>query len=199
MAGLCLDDQLTSSILFDCNSSPIAGVNAQIILFNRNDVDRAATTFESGYENEVVTNFALLSGKTTKLLEGYQRSNNPGFDVVKKENRPDGVSHVLEFVVFQLTKVNKKALNEFLRGARVGAIVRNIYEGPGMKDAFEIYGYNTGMEISTGTRRLNTDDGVTPITLTSVAGEEEPYAPYTFLVNDSYADTLAAFNALIPA
>jgi hypothetical protein len=199
MAGLCLTDQLTGSILFDCNSAPVAGVNSQIVLINRADVDRAATSFESGYENEVMTNLTLLSGKTSKLLEGYQRSNNPGFDIVKKENRPDGVTHVLEFVVFQLTKDNKKSLNEFLRGARVIAVVRNIYEGPAQKDAFEIYGYATGLEISDGTRRLNADDGVTPITLSSVAGEEEPTMPYTFLVNDSYADTLAAFEALKPA
>ena len=174
-------------------------MNSQIILINRDDVDRAATTFESGYENEVVTSLTLLSGKTAKLLEGYQRSNNPGFDIVKKENRPDGVSHVLAFVVFQLTKANKKSLNEFLRGARVVAVVRNIYEGPSQKDAFEIYGYATGLEISEGTRRLNDEDAVTPITLTSVEGEEEPSVPYTFLVDNSYADTLAAFEALKPA
>ncbi len=198
MAGLCLTDQLTGSILFDCNSAPVAGVNSQIVLINRDDIDRAATTFESGYENEVITNLVLGSGKTAKLLEGYQRSNNPGFDIVKKENRPDGVSHVLEFVVFQLNKDNKKSLNEFLRGARVVAVVRNIYEGAAQKDAFEVYGYATGLEISDGTRRLNADDGVTPITLTSVAGEEEPTIPYTFLVNNSYADTLQAFEALKP-
>lgn len=195
MAGLCLTDKLTQDILFDCSLPPIAGVNAIVKVINYDDIDRAATTFLTGFETEQIDNLALVEDAEVITFEGYKRSNNTGFDLVKVENRPDKFSHLLEFVIFQLTKGNKKALNELSRGARLVIVVQNIFLGPGKLDAFEVYGFETGLEIQSATRRINDNDGVTNVTLQSAAGEEEPNAPYTWLDTD-FATTKALFDAL---
>jgi len=194
MAELCVD-KLTEDILYACASPPVAGVNAVVKIINYDDIDRAATTFATGFTSEVIDNLAIVEDAPVLTLQGYKRSNNPGFDLVKVENRPDKFTHLLEFIIFQLTKENKKALNQLTKGARIVVIVQNVYLGPDKGDAFEIYGFDTGLEIQTATRRLNDNDGVTNVTMQSQDGEEEPNAPYTWLDTD-YATTKAAFDAL---
>lgn len=195
MPELC-DSLLSVANVFDCDNPPIGGAEINMIAINRADIDIAVTTFLTSYEKEVMTNLTLKVGKKGYLFQGHKTSNNPGFELVKKEIGKDKFRHLLDAVIFNNSKDAKKSLNEFASGANIVLVVENVGKGAQNKDAFEVYGYHAGLEIQTATRRVNENEGTTAVTFSSVENKEEPFAPYLLLSTD-YATTKSLFDGLL--
>lgn len=183
---------LTGDILFDCDNAMVAGLEVNVLLFNHKDIDKVASTF-SATQKTKVTNFALKAGKTGYLLQGVKQVNALRFELVKKELGPDKFKHTFAGVILNLSTENKEQLLEMSRGGLYAVIVELKWKGTGNTEAFQLGGFDCGLELMVGTFDSNVNDGVVSIELSSKDGYEETKPILTVLETD-YTTTATAFS-----
>jgi len=183
---------LTADIIFDCANAPIGGIEQNVVLINKEDIDVAATTVDDT-NRILVTNLQLKPGKTGYLLKGIKQSNGKAWELVKKENAPDKFKHTFSGVIFNPTALNKQQADQLSKGAKYVAVVEQVWKGAASADAFEILGYSSGLEITTMTNSSRENDNMIMFELASADGFEETTMPKTFLDGD-YAATKTAFT-----
>jgi len=183
---------LTADIIFDCANAPIGGIEQNVVLINKEDIDIAATTVDDT-NRILVTNLQLKPGKTGYLFKGIKQSNGKALELVKKENAPDKFKHTFSGVIFNPTALNKQQADQLSKGAKYVAVVEQVWKGAASADAFEILGYSSGLEITTMTNSSRENDNMIMFELASADGFEETTMPKTFLDGD-YAATKTAFT-----
>jgi len=183
---------LTADIIFDCANAPIGGIEQNVVLINKEDIDIAATTVDDT-NRILVTNLQLKPGKTGYLFKGIKQSNGKAWELVKKENAPDKFKHTFSGVIFNPTALNKQQADQLSKGAKYVAVVEQVWKGAASADAFEILGYSSGLEITTMTNSSRENDNMIMFELASADGFEETTMPKTFLDGD-YAATKTAFT-----
>lgn len=183
---------ITDDILLDCVNLPIAGLEVNMIIVNRKDVDLTATTFDVN-NRLLCTNFQLKSEKTGFLVEGIKQSNSKNYALVLKENLPDKFSHAISGTVFNPSVENKLQVAQLALGATYVAIVQQKWKGADNKDAFEILGFNVGLKLTEATNNSGENDNTIVLTLASEDGFEEPTLPLNLLMTD-YATTEVVFG-----
>jgi len=185
-------EELTADILLDCDNLPIAGLEVNALIFNKNDIDRTAVTFDVT-NNILVTNFQLLSGKTGYKIEGIKQSNAKNYSLVVNENLPDKWLHQFNGIVFNPTADNKKQLNDLSKDGRYVVIIEQLWKGANDASAFEVLGYNVGLKLTESVNNsVENANGIT-LVLASEAGYEETDVPYNVLETD-YTTTKTAFD-----
>ena len=188
--------KLTSGFTADCDNLPIAGLEADVTVLNFEDIDRTLTTLNA--DKTLITALTMNTGTNGYKWEGFKQSNVAGFETVERDNLPDGFKHRLSGVIYKLSADARKELNALARGARLVIIVERKFKGGATQDcAFEVYGYDSGMELAEGTMVTNENAGTVQLTVETPDGEEEPNVPYLFFDTD-YATTKAAVDALTP-
>ncbi|NDI99554.1 hypothetical protein GWA97_10755 [Flavobacterium sp. LaA7.5] len=183
---------LTADILFDCANAPIGGIEQNIVLINKNDIDLTATTVD-GTNRILVTNLQLKPGATGYLLSGVKQSNGKAWELVKKENAPDKFKHTFSGVIFNPSATNKQQADELSKGAKYIAVVEQVWKGASSADAFEILGLTSGLELTTMTNSSKENDNMIVFELSSADGFEETTMPKTLLETD-YDTTKTAFE-----
>lgn len=183
---------LTADIVFDCANAPVAGIEQNVVLIKKEDIDyiNTATSTDS---RVVIDNLQLKPGTTGYLLTGVKQSNGKAWELVKKENAPDKFKHTFSGVIFNPTASNKEQANQLAMGAKYVVVVEQVWKGEANKDAFEILGLTSGLELSTMTNNSKENDNMIMFELASVDGYEEVTMPQTLLDVD-YAATKTAFN-----
>ena len=183
---------LTADIIFDCANAPVGGIEQNVVLINKEDIDMANTTVDA--DNRVlVTNLQLKSGKTGYLLSGVKQSNGKAWELVKKENAPDKFKHTFSGVIFNPTAENKMQASALATGAKYVAVVEQVWKGAESAEAFEILGLSSGLELMTMTNNSKESDNMIVFELSSADGFEETTMPRTLLDVD-YAATKTAFD-----
>lgn len=190
---MACDGRLISDILFDCDNAPKAGIEVNVNLFNREDIDLSAVTFD-GANKLLMTNFQLLSGKTGYTLQGVKQVNGASAELVKKETSIDAFKHVFSGVVLNFSAANKLQLQSMAEGASLVAIIELKWKGANNAEAFQVLGYEQGLELNVMTWNTKENDGTVTFELSSVDGFEEPKQVLTLLETD-YATTKTAFDA----
>ena len=184
---------IDADILADCDNALVGGLETDVLLFNRQDINLDAITYDAS--NKVLcTNFELLSGKVGFLLEGVKQVNSTAFELVKKDNGTDKKKHIFNGLILTPSAANKLQLENMSEGADFVAIVNKKWKGAENKEAFEIFGLDSGLQLQTATYNSNENDGAILFTLANPDGYEEPKIPLTLLETD-YPTTLALFNA----
>lgn len=184
---------LTADITFDCANAPIGGIEQNIVLINKDDIDTTATTYDES-NRLLVTNLQLKSGKVGYKLTGVKQANGKAWELVKKENAPDKFKHTFSGVIFNPSLDNKSQADSLSQGAKYVVVVEQLWKGAENADAFEILGLKSGLEISTMTNSSKENDNMIVFELASVDGFEEPTMPKTLLETD-YATTKTVFDA----
>jgi len=188
---------LTASIVFDCANAPVGGIEQNIVLINKDDVDVAATTLDANNEI-VVSAITLKAGKVGYTLQGVKQSNGKAWELVKKENALDKYKHTFSGVIFNPSAANKQQAHNLSKGAKYLVVVEQVWKGANNKDAFEVLGYNAGLELATMTNSSKENDNMIMFELTSADGFEEPTLPKTFLdgglTSGTYAASKTAFD-----
>jgi hypothetical protein len=190
---MACDGLITADILYDCDNSPVGGLETDVLLFNVDDIDISAITFDAA-NGDIVTNFQLLTGKTGFLLQGVKQINTASSELIKKEFSSDKHKHVFNGVVLNVTAANKQQVNIMAEGSKYVAIIDRKFKGAANAEAFLILGLESGLELLTAVWNSNENDGVLQFSLESTEGFEEPKLPNTLLETD-YATTKAAFDA----
>lgn len=183
---------LTADILFDCVNAPIGGIEQNVILIKKEDIDVAATTIDAS-SRVLVTNLQLKPGKTGFMLTGVKQSNGKAWELVKKENAPDKFKHTFSGVIFNPSAVNKQQADSLSKGAKYVAVIEQVWKGEESADAFEVLGLSSGLELMTMTNNSRENDNMILFELASADGYEETTMPRTLLDGD-YAATKTAFN-----
>ena len=182
---------ITAGFTIDCDALPIGGLESDIVLINRADVDVDAVTFDASNRIKM-TNLQLKSGKTGYGVAGVKQSNGKLYSLVVKENTYDKFTHGIRFTIFNPSSALKLQLQNMVGGSFV-AVVNQKWKGVDNVDAFEVLGYDAGLKLSVVTNDSNANDNSILVELASEANFEERNVPYTLLETD-YATTLTAFG-----
>lgn len=182
---------LTADILFDCANAPVGGIEQNVVLINKEDIDLANTTVDAT-NRILVTNLQLKPGKTGYLLSGVKQANGKAWELVKKENAPDKFKHTFSGVIFNPGATNKLQADSLSKGAKYVAVIEQVWKGVDSDDAFEILGLSSGLELMTMTNNSKENDNMIMFELSSADGYEETTMPRTLLDVD-YAATKTAF------
>ena len=191
MAVIC--GILDADFVLSCDDKAQGGLENDVLLINRSDVDYSAITYDAGNKT-IVTNFQLKSGKTGYLLQGVKQVNSTAYELVKQEFSFDTFKHTFNGVVLTPSSANKEQAEKLASGGKYVVIVNRKYKGASNADAFEIYGLESGLELETMTYNSKENNGVISFALSSAEGEDETSLPKTLLETD-YATTLTAFEA----
>lgn len=191
MAVIC--GILDADFVLSCDDKAQGGLENDVLLINRSDINYSAITYDAGNKN-IVTNFALKSGKTGYLLQGVKQVNSTSFELVKQEFSFDTFKHMFNGVVLTPSSANKEQAEKLASGGKYVVIVNRKYKGALNADAFEIYGLQSGLELETMTYNSKENNGVISFALASAEGEDETSLPKTLLETD-YDTTLTAFEA----
>lgn len=183
---------LTADILFDCANAPVGGIEQNVVLINKDDIDLSATTLDAT-NRLLVTNIQVKPGKTGYRLTGVKQANGKAWELVKKENAPDKFKHTFSGVIFSPSLANKVQADNLSKGAKYVVVVEQSWKGAGNADAFEVLGYTSGLELVTMTNNSKENDNMIMFELASADGFEETTMPKT-LLEESYTATKAAFD-----
>jgi hypothetical protein len=183
---------LTANIEFICANAPVGGIEQNVVLINKDDIDISTTTVsETGLQ---VTNLQLKSGKTGYKLSGVKQSNGKAWELVKKENAPDKFKHTFSGVIFTPSLANKIQADKLSKGGKYVVVIEQVWKGTANADAFEVLGFNSGLELTTMTNSSKENDNMIMFELASADGFEETTLPKT-LLETGYAITKTAFDA----
>lgn len=183
---------LTADILFNCSNAPVGGIEQNVILINKDDIDVVNTTTDAT-NRVLVTNLQLKPSKTGYLLSGVKQSNGKAWELVKKENAPDKFKHTFSGVIFNPSAANKQQADSLSKGAKYVVVIEQVWKGTNSEDAFEILGLTSGLELMTMTNNSKENDNMIMFELSSSDGYEETTMPRT-LLDVSYAATKTAFT-----
>lgn len=184
--------KITANFTTNCETMVVGGLETNVVLINREDIDLIATTFTAN--TLVCTNLQLKSGKTGYKIEGVKQSNGKNYSLVIKENMYNKFLHGIKATIFNPTAEGKLNLNN-MNGGNFVAVVEQKWKGVGSKDAFEILGFTQGLELTVLTNNSSENDNAILFELASLEGYEEPNVPYN-LLETNYATTKTAFDNL---
>lgn len=189
-----------NNLVFDCNNKAVGGINQTIKLINRCDINVDDWTIDTGSTDECShqieftgTDPASLGAITVSAMPG-KRLLRAAFSISNDEYGWY-YTHMVDLFsqgLSQSALCNIKALGN---GAELVAIVEQNYKGQGNLDAFQVYGWHTGLKLSDLAFDSNENNGNTIIPLSSLDPGLEPEPPYTLLMTD-YETTKAFFDSL---
>jgi hypothetical protein len=191
MAVIC--GLLDADFALSCDDKAKGGLESDVILINRDDIDYSAVTYDASNKT-IVTNLQLTSGSTGYLLQGVKQVNTTAWELVKQEFSFDTFKHTFNGVVLTPNSANKEQSEKLASGGKYVVVVNRKYKGTDNADAFEIFGLESGLELETMTYGSNENNGVISFALSSAEGEDETGLPKT-LVETDYSTTLASFVA----
>ncbi|KGO91753.1 hypothetical protein [Flavobacterium subsaxonicum] len=183
--------KLTANITFDCLNAPIGGIEQNIVLINKDDIDVTATTV-SALNRLQVTGIQLKPGTSGYRLSGIKQANGKAWELVKKENAPDKFKHTFSGVIFSPSLENKEQADKLSQGAKYVVVVEQVWKGEGNADAFEVLGLNSGLELTTMTNSSKENDNMIMFELSSADGFEETTMPKTYYWTPVSPETTAA-------
>lgn len=190
--ALNCNEILTADIAKDCNVKPVGGIEVNVVLIPFASIDKANSSIDAG-NNLLIEEIITLSGTSGYFVEGVKQSQGASFEMVKKEDSFDMYKHTFSGVVLTPSVANKKSLSEVASGSRYVAVIEKKWKGVSDADAFEVLGWDSGLEIQEMTWNTKESDGIIKFVLANADGYEEPEMTRNFLDTD-YATSKTTFN-----
>jgi hypothetical protein len=189
---------ITASILINCDQPLVVGTKDILYLINKDEIDLIGfDSLSPTGINRLVISINLFEDKFIYKIEGRNNSNEPSA-TLRKGRYFDTFEHKISFKVFDNSPETKSQIETMIQKGNLIAIIENNYRGSGDTSAFEIYGYNAGLEIVECSRVINDNDtqGAYSLALKTPEQQGEPHLPYSYLVGD-YIATKSALNSLV--
>ena len=164
---------------FDCDDT-VTGLEGQLLLINRADIDRAGT---------------VITGKTGYLVD-YAKESHISVSTKPEISDDDfnGHKHSVVLKIYGKGADDYDEIDKMVQGASLVAVVQN--KGKTLDNTFDVYGYFVGLEATEGEGRTN--GGVYTLTLGTPNNQREPKTALRWLETD-YATTKAKFDKkLVP-
>lgn len=179
MAGLDCSKIKTGFINRVCGKPAIAGTTARVILISYSDVDKS----KSVVSDNVISSLILKAGAT-----GYEVDSLPnatvGSDTINAGTYLKTHQHNVVVRIFKKSEAAKKFVNG-LTNARVIAIVENNDTGDNGDTRYEVYGWDSGLELTEITVTTEMTDGVAyQVTLANGTIAQEGSLPMSLFDTD---------------
>lgn len=179
MAGLDCSKIKTGFINQVCGKPAIAGTTARVILLSYSDVDKS----KSAVTDNVISSLILKAGAT-----GYEVDSLPnatvGSDTINAGTYLKTHQHNVVVRIFKKSEAAKKFVNG-LTNARVIAIVENNDTGNNGDTKYEVYGWDSGLELTEITVTTEMTDGVAyQVTLANGTIAQEGSLPMSLFNTD---------------
>nr|DAX59520.1 MAG TPA: hypothetical protein [Caudoviricetes sp.] len=179
MAGLDCSKIKTGFINQVCGKPSIAGTTARVILISYSDIDKA----KSVVTDNVISSLILKAGAT-----GYEVDSLPnatvGSDTINAGTYLKTHQHNVVVRIFKKSEAAKKFVNG-LTNARVIAIVENNDPGDNGDTKYEVYGWDSGLELTEITVTTEMTDGVAyQVTLANGTIAQEGSLPMSLFNTD---------------
>lgn len=179
MAGLDCSKIKTGFTNQVCGKPAIAGTAARVILISYSDADRS----KSVVTDNVISSLILKAGAT-----GYEVDSLPnatvGSDAINAGTYLKTHQHSVVVRIFKKSEAAKKFVNG-LTSARVIAIVENNDTGDGGDTKYEVYGWDSGLELTEITVTTEMTDGVAyQVTLANGTIAQEGSLPMSLFNTD---------------
>lgn len=188
MAGLDCSKIKTGFTNQACGKPAIAGTAARVILLSYSDVDKS----KSAVTDNVISSLILKTGAT-----GYEVDSLPnatvGSDTINAGTYLKTHQHSVVVRIFKKSEAAKKFVNG-LTNARVIAIVENNDTGDNGDTKYEVYGWDSGLELTEITVTTEMTDGVAyQVTLANGTIAQEGSLPMSlFDTDEATTDLLVA-------
>lgn len=186
MAGLDCSKIKTGFTNQVCGKPAIAGTTARVILLSYSDVDKS----KSVVTDNVISSLILKAGAT-----GYEVDSLPnatvGSDTINAGTYLKTHQHNVVVRIFKKSEAAKKFVNG-LTNARVIAIVENNDTGDNGDTKYEVYGWDSGLELTEITVTTEMTDGVAyQVTLANGTIAQEGSLPMSlFNTNEKTTDLM---------
>lgn len=185
MAGLDCSKIKTGFINQVCGKPAIAGTTARVILLSYSDVDKS----KSVVIDNVISSLILKAGAT-----GYEVDSLPnatvGSDTINAGTYLKTHQHNVVVRIFKKSEAAKKFVNG-LTNARVIAIVENNDTGDKGDTKYEVYGWDSGLELTEITVTTEMTDGVAyQVTLANGTIAQEGSLPMSLFDTDEVTTDL---------
>lgn len=179
MAGLDCSKIKTGFINQVCGKPAIAGTTARVILISYSDADKS----KSVVTDNVISSLILKAGAT-----GYEVDSLPnatvGSDTINAGTYLKTHQHNVVVRIFKKSEAAKKFVNG-LTNARVIAIVENNDTGDNGDTKYEVYGWDSGLELTEITVTTEMTDGVAyQVTLANGTIAQEGSLPMSLFNTD---------------
>lgn len=179
MAGLDCSKIKTGFTNQVCGKPAIAGTTARVILISYSDVDKS----KSVVSDNVISSLILKAGAT-----GYEVDSLPnatvGSDTINAGTYLKTHQHNVVVRIFKKSEAAKKFVNG-LTNARVIAIVENNNTGDNGDTKYEVYGWDSGLELTEITVTTEMTDGVAyQVTLANGTIAQEGSLPMSLFNTD---------------
>lgn len=183
--------RITTGFENDSCDVAIAGTGPRVILMNYSDIDFGLSTVE----DNVISTIVLKDG-----MIGYEVDSLPnatvGEDTINVNTYNRTHQHNLTIRIFKKSEAAKKFVNG-TTNARVVAIVQNNDRGDTGDTKYEVYGWDSGLELNDLTATTEMTDGVAYLmTLGSGTIAQEKSLPKSFFNTDE-TTTDEAVEALL--
>lgn len=186
MAGLDCSKIKTGFTNQVCGKPAIAGTTARVILISYSDVDKS----KSVVNDNVISSLILKAGAI-----GYEVDSLPnatvGSDTINAGTYLKTHQHNVVVRIFKKSEAAKKFVNG-LTNARVIAIVENNDPGDHGDTKYEVYGWDSGLELTEITVTTEMTDGVAyQVTLANGTIAQEGSLPMSlFNTNEKTTDLM---------
>lgn len=192
MAGLDCSKIKTGFINQVCGKPSIAGTTARVILISYSDIDKA----KSVVTDNVISSLILKVGAT-----GYEVDSLPnatvGSDTINAGTYLKTHQHNVVVRIFKKSEAAKKFVNG-LTNARVIAIVENNDTGDNGDTKYEVYGWDSGLELTEITVTTEMTDGVAyQVTLANGTIAQEGSLPMSLFNTDEATTDLMVDGLLV--
>lgn len=186
MAGLDCSKIKTGFINQVCGKPAIAGTSARVILISYSDADKS----KSVVSDNVISSLILKAGAT-----GYEVDSLPnatvGSDTINAGTYLKTHQHNVVVRIFKKSEAAKKFVNG-LTNSRVIAIVENNDTGDNGDTKYEVYGWDSGLELTEIAVTTEMTDGVAyQVTLANGTIAQEGSLPMSlFNTNEATTDLM---------
>lgn len=175
-----------------CGKPAIAGTTARVILLSYSDVDKS----KSVVTDNVISSLILKAGAT-----GYEVDSLPnatvGSDTINAGTYLKTHQHNVVVRIFKKSEAAKKFVNG-LTNARVIAIVENNDTGDNGDTKYEVYGWDSGLELTEITVTTEMTDGVAyQVTLANGTIAQEGSLPMSLFNTDEQTTDLMVEGLLV--
>lgn len=192
MAGLDCSKIKTGFINQVCGKPAIAGTTARVILLSYSEVDKS----KSVVTDNVISSLILKVGAT-----GYEVDSLPnatvGSDTINAGTYLKTHQHNVVVRIFKKSEAAKKFVNG-LTNARVIAIVENNDTGDNGDTKYEVYGWDSGLELTEITVTTEMTDGVAyQVTLANGTIAQEGSLPMSLFNTDEKTTDLMVEGLLV--
>lgn len=192
MAGLDCSKIKTGFPNQVCGKPAIAGTTARVILLSYSDVDKS----KSVVTDNVISSLILKAGAT-----GYEVDSLPnatvGSDTINAGTYLKTHQHNVVVRIFKKSEAAKKFVNG-LTNARVIAIVENNDTGDNGDTKYEVYGWDSGLELTEITVTTEMTDGVAyQVTLANGTIAQEGSLPMSLFNTDEQTTDLMVEGLLV--